>query len=388
MAYQLRDHHGATRSVAYLMLAAAPFVFVTGVVLTPHRPLAALIAVTVTSVVVALAGWICFARPHQMPVAFWLVVPFIATIFIAGIDLVTQDASTGGQLFYLWPVLYAASFLSRRVNYINLAVVFAAEASVVFPLQQPGHALSDWSAMTLAVSMTALVVVNLRDRADQLLRVLETQALADSLTGLANRRSYDDELARAGAWARRNDGRLALITIDVDHFKAINDTFGHAVGDRALRAVAAAMKSVATVEEDVVARLGGDEFVMLLRRDRAGAVLAAEDLRAAVAAIAVLPGGPPGVSIGVAVLPDDAATVEALVTASDTALYDAKTSGRGRVAVAVAQEPSAGRHNVERAVGAGEAQDRQSPDDTWNAVAGQPAARSRHSPDTPASRGA
>jgi diguanylate cyclase (GGDEF)-like protein len=85
---------------------------------------------------------------------------------------------------------------------------------------------------------------------------------------------------------------------------------------------------------DVVARLGGDEFVMLLRRDRGGALRAAEDLRSAVARIDVLPVGPPGVSIGVAILPDHAGTVEALLMASDTALYDAKTRGRGQVAMA------------------------------------------------------
>jgi diguanylate cyclase (GGDEF)-like protein len=166
--------------------------------------------------------------------------------------------------------------------------------------------------------------------------VLEEQARADSLTGLANRRSFDEELSRAAAWARRNDAHLALLTVDLDHFKRINDTWGHGTGDRALQALANAMRSVAPGEDDVVARLGGDEFVILLRCDRAGAMRAAEALRTAVAAIDVLPGGPPGVSIGVAVMPDDGATAEALVAASDAALYQAKTGGRGRVAMAYA----------------------------------------------------
>src|SRR4029453_9997042 len=138
-------------------------------------------------------------------------------------------------------------------------------------------------AMALGMTMTVVVVVALRDRADQLRHVLEMQALADPLTGLANRRSFEDAVARAAAWARDNDSEIALLTVDVDHFKKINDTWGHAIGDRALRA--------------------------------------------AVAGIDVLPGGPPGVSIGVAVWPDDGTTVETLQAASDAALYIAKTKG-------------------------------------------------------------
>jgi len=334
LGYQLRDRHGASRAVAYLMLAAAPYVFVTGIVTVPTPPVPVIVAVTLTCLAVAVAGVVCWARPRVMPDNFWLAAPFVAAILITGINLVTEDASTGAQLFNLWPVLYAASYLSRRVVYYNVAVVVAGDGAVNLLLQEPEKALADWSAMILAMVMTAVVVVALRDRADQLLRVLETQANSDALTGLANRRAFDDALNHAAARAGRHGDRLALLTVDVDRFKDINDSWGHGVGDRALRAVAAAMLSVATAEDDVVARLGGDEFVMLLRRDRPGALRAAEELRSAIAAIDVLPGGPPGVSIGVAVLPDDAGTVEALLMASDTALYDAKTRGRGRVATA------------------------------------------------------
>jgi diguanylate cyclase (GGDEF)-like protein len=332
MADQLRDQHGASRAVAYLMLAAAPFVFVTGVVLTPHRPLTHTVAIVVTCIAVAAGGAVCWVRPHVMPRYFWLAAPLLCTVLISGMNLVTLDASTGAQLFYLWPALYAASFLSRRMILVNLAVLFAGEAVVVFTLLDREIAIGDWGAMALGMTMTVVVVVALRDRADRLRHVLEMQALADPLTGLANRRSFENALARAAAWARAGNGQLALLTVDVDHFKKINDTWGHATGDRALHAVGAAMLSVASGHDDVAARMGGDEFVLLLRRDRPGAMCAADALRAAVAGIDVLPGGPPGVSVGVAVWPDDGTTVEALLAASDKALYVAKTHGRGRVA--------------------------------------------------------
>jgi diguanylate cyclase (GGDEF)-like protein len=340
MAALLRDRHGASRAVAYLMLAGSPFLFVTGVVLTPHRPAPALVAIIVTSVVVAFGGWVCWAHPHVMPDLFWLSAPMIATLLITGMNWITNDSSAGAQLFYLWPVLYAANFLTRTAIYFNLLLVFAGDGIVAFKVMDQKDAWPNVASVVLAMSMTVVVVVSLRDRGDKLLQELEAQAKADSLTGLANRRSFDAALNRAVTWALRNDGEIAIVSVDVDHFKAINDTWGHAVGDQALKAVARAMTEVATGDDDMAARLGGDEFVMLLRRGRDSALHAAEDLRRGIAAIDELPGGPPGVSLGVAVLPDDAVTVETLLAASDAALYQAKTSGRGRVVAATRRVPS------------------------------------------------
>jgi diguanylate cyclase (GGDEF)-like protein len=249
-------------------------------------------------------------------------------------------------LFYLWPVFYSANFLSRPVVYANLVAVLIGEGVVVGVALKPENAWSDWVAMTLAMSVTAVVVLSLRERGDQLLRRLEGQALADPLTGLSNRRFFDEELDRAGQWAARTGRPLALVTVDLDHFKGINDTYGHAVGDQALQAVASAMLSVGE-QDDVMARLGGDEFVMLLRADARGALRTTEALRDAVAALTLLPSGAPRLSIGVAVLPEAAATVDALTRASDAALYEAKSRGRGQVAVARSLQEPAARQNVD-----------------------------------------
>jgi diguanylate cyclase (GGDEF)-like protein len=339
-AYHLRDRHGASRAVAYLMLAGAPFVLFTGVLLVPGVPLYEAVAITATSLGIGAGGFVCWRWPQVMPDYFWLLAPVLATTLITGMNLATRDASTGAQLFYLWPVLYAANFVSRRAVYYNVAYVVAGDAVVVFSLLDTGRAMADVASLTLAMTMSAVVVVPLRERADQLRRRLEQQALADPLTGLGNRRSFDEELRAAGDWARRGDRSVALVTVDVDHFKHINDTWGHAVGDQALQLLGAALREVAG-PDDVVARLGGDEFVMVVRGDEPHAVRTAEALRASVATITTLPGGPPGLSIGVAVLPDHAATVAELVRASDAALYEAKSRGRDQVAVAA-------RHNVER----------------------------------------
>ena len=334
MTYQLRDEHGASRSVSYLMLPGGPFIFVT-FLLAPGQPVSHLVAVAVTCTVLAVGGLVARFRPQWMPRWFWFIAPFFAIMIVTGLNLATEDASTGAQLFYLWPVLYSANFLSRRVVYATMTGVSITEALVVFPLlPATGDAVSDWVSLTVAMTLIAIVVVSLRNRGDRLREVLEAQALADSLTGVANRRCFDAELTRTVAWARTTGEPIALLTIDVDHFKRINDTWGHAVGDQALLAVAGALREAAKREGDVVARLGGDEFVLLLRTDRAGARHAADEIRSALARVGSLPGGPPGLSIGVALLPDHARSPEELLGASDAALYEAKLGGRGRTAVA------------------------------------------------------
>ncbi|WP_052359817.1 GGDEF domain-containing protein [Actinoplanes friuliensis] len=335
-AYELRDVHGASRAVAYLTLAACPYVLFTAL-LTPGIDLPGVIAVVAVSMLMGVAGLICWRWPGIFPRLFWFGAPLVATLSISGLNLATSDASTGAQLFYLWPILFAANFLSRRVVYANLLIVFAGHAATVFSILNFQRAAADWTAMVLAMTMSAFVVLSLRRRADKLRDVLEQQAHADHLTGLANRRHFDEALLREGESARRTDATLALITVDLDHFKAINDTFGHTEGDRVLQAVATAMRTVVG-DSGLAARLGGDEFVILMRVGRRAAVGVAEALRAAVAARTDLPGGPPGLSIGIAVLPGDVSTVQDLVAASDAALYDAKTSGRGRLSVAGARQ--------------------------------------------------
>jgi diguanylate cyclase (GGDEF)-like protein len=329
LAHQLRDLHGAARAVAYLMLAAAPYNFVTGVLMKFGDPLPELIALGVTSVVLLIVGLVSLRRPEKMPRAFWLTVPFLGAGVITGLNVATADATMGPQLFYLWPLLYAAMFLNRTIIACTVAQISAGHAFTAFRYQEGGQALLDWIAITVAMAMTGVVVAGLRERNDRLRGVLETQATSDSLTGAANRRAFDAELDRAVA-AAATDDPLALITIDVDHFKTINDTWGHAIGDQALRIVADALRDAAEDREHMVARLGGDEFAVLLRAAPYAAVRFVERARIRVGATTGLPCGPPSLSIGIAVAPDHAHTADDLQKAADAALYRAKEGGRGR----------------------------------------------------------
>jgi diguanylate cyclase (GGDEF)-like protein len=325
--YQLRDLQGASRSIVYLTLAGSPYLLAVSILTQQVSAFSFLV-----SAFLALAGLACWWRPERIPRLVWFAAPLIATATISVLNTASHDASTGAMLFYLWPVLYAANFLSSRVLCLNLAMTFAGGAATAFPILGVRVGLADWAAMVLALAMAATVVHSLRRRTDKLRDVLERQARADHLTGLANRRQFDEALARAGDRVRTGGDTLALLTVDLDHFKAINDTFGHAEGDRVLQAVATALGTVVG-PEDLAARLGGDEFVVLLRADRRAALGVAEGLCAAVAARTDLPGGAPGLSVGIAVLPGDVDDVGDLVAASDAALYEAKASGRGRVAM-------------------------------------------------------
>ena len=172
---------------------------------------------------------------------------------------------------------------------------------------------------------------------------LRASALTDGLTGLANRRRFDQDLRVECERARRSHESLALLMIDVDRFKRYNDRYGHVSGDACLRQVGAAIRSAIRRPGDLAARYGGEEFgVLLPQTDAAGARAMAQRIVDAVAALALphADGGNRGivsVSAGwAAARPDqDAAVVasrgEALVEAADRLLYAAKAAGRGRV---------------------------------------------------------
>lgn len=159
-------------------------------------------------------------------------------------------------------------------------------------------------------------------------------AVSDFLTGLANRRRFDDVLASEWARARRGGLPLALIMIDVDRFKPFNDGYGHQAGDACLRRVASVLGDSVTRAGDLVARYGGEEFgVILAEASLDGARVVAEKIRQSIAALALTheyaESGVVTVSAGVAsVVPDEHKTASDLIRMADTALYAAKAGGR------------------------------------------------------------
>jgi diguanylate cyclase (GGDEF)-like protein len=166
------------------------------------------------------------------------------------------------------------------------------------------------------------------------------RALIDELTGAYNRRFLEETLAKLVVPDDRRRGQaLSLMVIDLDHFKKVNDTYGHQVGDLVLKTVAQTLHRTLK-ESDVLARYGGEEFVIVLpRTDTAGAVAVGERLRIAVAGLSLRKLAPVApervtISIGVASYPVHATTVAELIRAADEALYQSKSQGRNRVTCA------------------------------------------------------
>jgi len=170
-----------------------------------------------------------------------------------------------------------------------------------------------------------------RARLEHANAVLARESATDALTGLLNRRAFEERLEAEVKRARRYGSPLSLLMLDVDRFKAYNDTYGHPAGDDVLRQVAALLKS-STRRTDVVARYGGEEFAVIVSETALpGALLLAERCRRAVAGAswphrAVTP------SVGAAMLSAGVWTGRDLTEAADGALYRAKQDGRNRVA--------------------------------------------------------
>lgn len=173
----------------------------------------------------------------------------------------------------------------------------------------------------------------------------------DPLTGLTNRAGLTQALEdRLSQRPGQGQPRLALLYLDLDGFKQVNDRFGHAAGDTVLQAVAAKINAVARIG-DVTARIGGDEFVMITEvADRASAEAIGERLIARITTTYSLPGGAEaavGVSIGIACAPDHGTTVTELLARADAALYLAKAKGKSRCAIAdEAAEVSRSLHSI------------------------------------------
>ncbi|MCX7295246.1 diguanylate cyclase [Janthinobacterium sp.] len=275
-----------------------------------------------------------------------------------------RDGAQGRFYLLLSVFLWCYAACAGAYNYLTLHALAEAGPSEILPSLpflllavlamrvQPGEGLGfvvlrehfylAASALFVALAVHALRSATLQSRymqSELALRAahdkLEKLSLTDGLTGIANRRCLDQALQAEWQRAARNQQALALLIIDIDFFKSLNDTFGHPYGDACLVQIAAALNSALPRASDLVGRFGGEEFAAILpATDRAGALAVAHKMQEAIAAAAIAHapsrGGLVTASIGLA-LSDGAQKPAQLLAAADQALYRAKQNGRNRI---------------------------------------------------------
>ncbi len=257
---------------------------------------------------------------------------------LATLAVVGWGAERGyGTLAYAWVAVAAFLFFSGRLALLHVALVATAYGAVLLATRGeiPANA---WLAAAVSLVGAGLLVSVARYYVAELVRRLNEAAGKDPLTGLANRRTladvFDVELERA----RRSERPMAVLVIDVDRFKRINDRFGHRAGDEVLSGIAQVIERSKRAF-DLAARHGGEEFALLAPDcDEHGAYQLAERLREAVERhFATHPYGPVTASIGAAVHPVHGETLDALLAAADEAMYAAKRLGRNRMVISAAE---------------------------------------------------
>jgi diguanylate cyclase (GGDEF)-like protein/putative nucleotidyltransferase with HDIG domain len=321
---------GSLRAKILAALFAAGAALALLMVLLPHSPEA---SVPGLLAVIALASLIAAVLYSQ---SNWLPESVLPPVLAIGSSLVTCvayfSALTPSPLvfFYVWVCLYSAYFFTVRQIGWQIAYVGVAYLLLLLGRKPDGGVAAWWFVGMGTLAVSAGVIRGMRDHVASLIESLYDASRTDPLTGLTNRRGHRETLDLELERARRNEAPLALVMIDLDHFKEVNDRSGHHVGDAALRR-AAAVLSEGRRRLDGVARVGGEEFAFVLpNTDAHEAYTVAERLRIALRgefagdAVAVT------ASLGVSSFPQHGATAGALLRTADEALYAAKGSGRDR----------------------------------------------------------
>jgi diguanylate cyclase (GGDEF)-like protein len=250
-------------------------------------------------------------------------------VLLIATALATTPGAGDGAILYVWPVLWTTFFFGPRGGLAIVCFVGLAHAGTLLVLPAASSYPGRWLDVMVSVSVLVFVTTILVRRNRLLFGQLANEARTDSLTGLLNRRGFDERTEIELTRARRDRSSIALVLFDIDYFKRINDEWGHETGDAVLARTGAVLADQVR-DIDVLARLGGEEFAVLMpASDAAGAALVADRARAAVAKVesAGLPAVRLSAGLAAAVGPDAA---QDLLRAADIALYRAKRAGRDR----------------------------------------------------------
>ena len=234
------------------------------------------------------------------------------------------------SFFYVWIAVEAFYFLSRRWAALQIAWMGACYAAALVVTSPDPVAIQRW-ILTVGISVvTGLLVASMKERILRLVGRLSGAARTDALTGILNRRAFEERFEEELARASRENRPLTVAVGDLDGFKLVNDRLGHQAGDEALRRVARELDRWKR-RSDVTARIGGEEFALLLPGvDEQGAVRITDRVRLGIQEVFAPDSVPLTISFGIAVFPEHGSGAAALMRASDQALYAAKEMGGNR----------------------------------------------------------
>ena len=263
---------------------------------------------------------------------------------IIAFALATTRGYGDGALLYAWPVVWTACFFGTRGTAFVVVWIGLVHGLALIALPPGMGNVDRWLDVVVSVAVVACVVRLLAARNERLVSALTAEARVDALTGLLNRRGFDERFAAELARAERDGDPVGIVALDLDRFKCINDLHGHEIGDRVLAWLGSVLTE-AVRGVDLAARIGGEEFVIVLARSDLDATAAvAERVRRAVAEPDVRGrrrfgvAGELAVSISAGVVASHAPLDgDRLLDEADRALYAAKRDGRNRVVVAGAE---------------------------------------------------
>ena len=316
------------RALAYMFAAGA--VLGATVIALPQLPGSEELGMLPTSASALAVAFVVLLAFERIP--DWVFPALLAcgTLLIGAEIYFSGDASSAYAVLYLWVFLYAFYFLPRDQALLQ-AVLVAASYAAVLGLREPtSPAITRWVITIATLTAAGLLVGRLRDRVGILIARLGEAAVTDPLTGLPNRRGFEQamhlELERAG----RSRQPLSLIIGDVDWFKQVNDEHGHQEGDNVLKGLSGILER-SKRRADVAARIGGEEFaVVAADTDEPGAYMLAERLRTEVERSFSEQPAAVTISFGIASFPGHGESLDDLSRAADEALYAAKGLGRNR----------------------------------------------------------
>ncbi len=279
------------RSMGLLYLAAAALTF--GTLELGLHPGAREAEIAALAAISLLAGALLVAFAKRLPEFFKLPVLYSGLVLATAVVVASGQAVTPYLLFYVWIGVDTWFFLKGRQAVVLTTATLVASAAVTGYMADTGAAAAWWLMVVGSlVALSALVGV-LHARSQRLIERFANASIRDSLTGLLNRRGYQQRLASELASARRYETSLSILLGDLDRFKSLNDRYGHRIGDDALRRFAELCHQELR-GGDFVSRVDGEEFAIVLpNTDAHGAILAGERLRRVVRAELRSPDGAP-----------------------------------------------------------------------------------------------